>query len=51
MAQKVAEGLFAIAIVGLILSQGQAFSRVVGTLGSNYAGLVRGLRPSGAVQT
>jgi hypothetical protein len=49
MAQKITEGLFVIAIVGLVLSNGAAFGRVVGSMGT-YASLVRGLRPSGPVQ-
>jgi hypothetical protein len=50
MAQRVVEGLFTIAIVGLVLSNGAAFGRVVGAMGTQYASLVRGLRPSGPVQ-
>jgi hypothetical protein len=50
MAQKITEGLFVIAIVGLVLSNGAAFGRVEGSMGTQYASLVRGLRPSGPVQ-
>jgi hypothetical protein len=44
MAMQITEGILLIAMVALVLTQATGFSTFVGSVGTNYAALVRGLR-------